>query len=290
MSWYRVEGGMPQHAKYAPLSDAAFRLAITAGAWCADRFTDGFIPKKMVPNLTRAPVGKRLDAAVRELVNAGIWEEGESNSELFHLHDFLQWNMSKSQWEAKKAAGRAGGEAKAANYAPAKHKQSPQQKASTGLAPARELPRHQLEQVPQHLPSTCSSVPLADSDSDSDSEIEIDQRSQIPISPPGGKRSRTREAAGRSMCPSFAAFEVSEATLKTAQQLGVDWRQHFERMRDWSLSGGKQKADWNATLRNFMHGSPNMFRVQASAPTQGSLPLAPRPAPSIDVSNDSRFL
>jgi hypothetical protein len=152
VSWYRIEGELPQHEKYAPLSDAAFRLSITAGAWCANRLTDGKIPRKMVQCLTRAPLGEALTVTVQELLDAGIWEESPDDESIWLIHDFLDWNMSRAQWEAKTAAGSAGGRAKAASRASTC--------SSKTLAPAS----HQLEQTA----STCSSVPLADSDSDSD--------------------------------------------------------------------------------------------------------------------------
>lgn len=181
MAWYRIEGNMPQHEKYVPLSDSAFRLAITAGAWCASMMTDGRLPKKVIAGLTRAPAGKKLDESVAELVNARIWDRIEGDDSAFNVHDFLDWNMSRAQWKAKKDAGSAGGKAKAA----AKAKQPLKQKTSKRLAPASDV----LEQKP----STSSSVPLADSDSDSDSDSEdrSEKRSgdlpRLPDGKPTGK-------------------------------------------------------------------------------------------------------
>jgi hypothetical protein len=176
VTWYRIEGNMPQHQKYAPLSDAAFRLAITAGAWCANMMTDGRLPKSMVAGLTRAPAAKQLSKTVQELVDAKIWDVLESDIESFYIHDFLDWNMSRAQWQAKKAAGSAGGKAKAA----AKQKQPPKQKPSKRLAPASDS----LEQNS----STSSSAPLADSDSDSDLRSREDpeeKKEDLPRSPNG---------------------------------------------------------------------------------------------------------
>ncbi len=110
MSWFRIEGRMPQHRKVAPLSDAAFRLHITAGAWSSDEGTDGLIPVLVVPTLTAAPRGKVLTKILQELVGAGVWEQTERG---YQLHDYLQWNMSAAELEARRAAkataGQAGG-------------------------------------------------------------------------------------------------------------------------------------------------------------------------------------
>lgn len=175
MTWYRIEGNMPQHEKYAPLSDAAFRLAITAGAWCASMMTDGRLPKKMIAGLTRAPAGKKLDESVKELIDARIWDRIEGDDAALFVHDFLDWNMSRAQWQAKKDAGSAGGKAKAA----AKQKQQPKQKTSKRLAPASDS----LEQNT----STSSSVPLADSDlrSPISDPEERNQKEDLPRSPNG---------------------------------------------------------------------------------------------------------
>jgi hypothetical protein len=151
MSWFRIEGKMPQHEKYAPLSDAAFRLAITAGAWCSENMTDGMIRKTIVPTLTRAPSGKKLSCAIESLVSAGIWED---HGDSYEIHDYLDWNLSKAQWLSKVAAGAAGGRAKAANS------------NSNQLAPARATDLADARQKPEQTASTTPSAPLADSDTE----------------------------------------------------------------------------------------------------------------------------
>lgn len=110
MSWFRIEGRMPQHRKVAPLSDAAFRLHITAGAWSAEEGTDGLVPARVVGTLTGAPRGKALVSVLQELVSGGLWEQ---NDQGYQIHDYLQWNMSAADLaarrEAKAHAGKAGG-------------------------------------------------------------------------------------------------------------------------------------------------------------------------------------
>jgi hypothetical protein len=110
MSWLRIEGKMPQHAKVAPLSDSAFRLHVTAMAWAAEFHTDGQIPCDMVSGLTRAPGGKKLASIIDELARAKLWHVLDG---CYQIHDFLDWNMSKADYEARARAGSAGGKAKA---------------------------------------------------------------------------------------------------------------------------------------------------------------------------------
>lgn len=110
MSWFRIEGRMPQHRKVAPLSDAAFRLHITAGAWSAEEGTDGLVPPLVVGTLTAAPHGKKMLPVIQELVGGGLWEQTERG---YQIHDYLQWNMSAADLAARRgakvAAGHVGG-------------------------------------------------------------------------------------------------------------------------------------------------------------------------------------
>lgn len=92
-----------------------------------------------------------------------------------------------------------------------------------------------------------------------DVDVEEEIRSQIPLSPPGAKRRRANANSRSTICPEVDQFVVTQATLDLATELGVDWKKHFGVMHDWSHGTGKQRLDWNATLRNFMQGSPNAF-------------------------------
>jgi hypothetical protein len=167
VSWYRIEAKLPQHKKYAPLSDAAFRLAITAGAWCAEYYTDGIVPKKVVGSLTKAPSGKKLQKAIDELLENGIWV---SKSSEYEIHDFLDWNMSREQWEAKKENGSRGGKAKSLNNNGLDTDEdlagavAPATAGATAGATAKQ--DISLEQKPSKCSSEIVATPLADSDSE----------------------------------------------------------------------------------------------------------------------------
>jgi hypothetical protein len=168
VTWFRIEGKMPQHAKYAPLSDTAFRLAITAGCWCSENMTDGLIPKAMVAVLTAAPRGKKLTDSVGSLVRAGIWEE---RGEHWYLHDFLDWNMSREQWLKRVAAASAGGNAKASRSASksAPHSTPPPLANVCHVADQVEC-QTAAKTLPGGLP--CA-LPESESESESDSDPDL---------------------------------------------------------------------------------------------------------------------
>lgn len=149
MSWLRIEGKMPTHWKVAPLSDAAFRLHVTAMAWCAEHRTNGFVAKNIPETLTKSPKGKHLASTIHELATAKLWHVLE---DCYEIHDFLDWNLSKEDYDKRAAAGAAGGRAK----------------ASKRLASAK------------HPLSVCSSKTLAVSDTDTE-KIETHPKNGSPV-------------------------------------------------------------------------------------------------------------
>jgi hypothetical protein len=94
---------MPQHRKVAPRSDAAFRLHFTAMCWCVEQLTDGQVPLDVPATLTAAPQGKRLKAAIEELLSSGLWDRTDTH---YVIHDFLDWNPSAEVVRANREAAR----------------------------------------------------------------------------------------------------------------------------------------------------------------------------------------
>lgn len=105
MSWGRFDDKLPRHAKYAPLSDAAFRLAIHANLWAREMGSGGFVPRKMLPDIVRFR-GRKLERAIEELIAAGVplysvgvWEVDESG-EGWWIHDFDAYGAPGSGFPA----------------------------------------------------------------------------------------------------------------------------------------------------------------------------------------------
>lgn len=147
--WLKVKASMPRNQKVSAVSDSAFRLHMTVSCWCCDELTDGMFKAHVPATVPRAPQGTKLTDAIRELVDAGLWIP---TTEGYRINDFLDYNMSRTQWEAKKAAGRLGGklsgekrrsknEAPASAPVQAKPKQVLNQNANQNEAP----PQHDNE-------------------------------------------------------------------------------------------------------------------------------------------------
>ena len=76
MPWVRFDDTFSVHRKVEGLSDAAFRLHVSAVFWCARNLTDGFVPEEdleLVTARVRSP--ERFTA---ELVRRGLWHRAEA--------------------------------------------------------------------------------------------------------------------------------------------------------------------------------------------------------------------
>lgn len=69
-----------------------------------------------------------------------------------------------------------------------------------------------------------------------------------PRAAPKPKRGKPRSVTA--LLPDDFAPNAEHATI--ARQRGVDLAEEFSKMRDWALSKGARKADWGATLRNWL--------------------------------------
>ena len=106
MAWVKLTPRFPMHRKVRPLSDAAFRLHVSAMCFSAENGTDGHI---LVGDLGLVSDVKRPERAVQELLARGLWDSNEIGWE---IHDYLEYNLSAAQWlelaEKRAKAGRAG--------------------------------------------------------------------------------------------------------------------------------------------------------------------------------------
>lgn len=122
MPWANFDDKFPKHPKVLPLSDAAFRLHVSAVCYAAEHLTNGSLSVEVVPLL----VPRYKKAALTELLTRGRWHEPErgcgtetcpyGEPDCYQLHDYLEWNRSReaveSERERKRKAGRKGAESR----------------------------------------------------------------------------------------------------------------------------------------------------------------------------------
>ncbi|MEU8275709.1 hypothetical protein ACFYOK_10790 [Microbispora bryophytorum] len=105
MVWLRFDDQFPIHRKVSRLSDAAFRLHVSALFWCARNLTDGVVPEEDLDDVcARVRTPERF---VTELVKRGLWHEAgqECSSEFcpapvddgWAIHDYLEFQPSKAK-------------------------------------------------------------------------------------------------------------------------------------------------------------------------------------------------
>ena len=101
MPYAQIDVSAPRHRKLSTLSDAAFRLWVLGLCYCQEHLTDGVLHSAVVPTLLRRVPPK----IIAELVNHGLWDPDPDNG--WRVHDYLAWNESRAQVEARRAKWRA---------------------------------------------------------------------------------------------------------------------------------------------------------------------------------------
>jgi hypothetical protein len=97
LSWVKLDDNFPDHPKVALLPLRARWVFIQGLCYAARYMTDGLIPEQ-VANRWEGP------AAPAALVEAGLWETDEGRA--FRIHDYLIYNPSKEELEARSDANR----------------------------------------------------------------------------------------------------------------------------------------------------------------------------------------
>jgi hypothetical protein len=155
MPWGKFDDRYPWHRKIRPLSDAAFRLDVSAILWCSENLTNGVIA---ADQLTLVSDVKRPAKAAAELVKQVRWHEhGHTCDDCpapppggWAVHDWLDFNPARAKVEEdrekRRAAGRQGG--KASGRTRANAKQSGSDLPSTSEAPAASSPTNPRTRTP----------------------------------------------------------------------------------------------------------------------------------------------
>ena len=100
MTWLKTDDRYPEHRKVRRLTDGAYRLHHTAMCACAKDETDGLVTSEDIADMEH---GARLRKYIPALVSAGLWEEIDGG---WLVHDFLDYNPSHADLEAKRARDR----------------------------------------------------------------------------------------------------------------------------------------------------------------------------------------
>ena len=107
MAWVKISDDFSTHPKILAISHAAQVALIDSYCYAARHRTDGHIPAAAISRI--APPKLR-----DELITGGLWDRNGDGGIV--IHDYLEYNPSKADLEARqsarKAAGSRGGQAK----------------------------------------------------------------------------------------------------------------------------------------------------------------------------------
>lgn len=135
MTWFKVDDGWWSHPKVIPVESDARGIWVSAGSWCAQHLTDGFLPEYALKMITELR-GNKLKAACEELIEAGLWKRRPGG---FLFHDWEKYQPIREDVEKKRAADR---ERKAASRVRAETERKPRRFGKESNSPVPSRPVH----------------------------------------------------------------------------------------------------------------------------------------------------
>ena len=168
MPYARLDDRWDDHRKIRSAwrrEPAAVALHAMAICYCNRHITDGIVDRDWVAErLAALPFRQqRCTNVTATLLQLGLFEEVDEQH--YRVHDFLDWNLSRSQREALSQQGRAGGLAKA--------KQRPQPPPSDGQAFAKPSPSQGLSQGSSTPTPTPTPTPKTSSSDASGADVKV---------------------------------------------------------------------------------------------------------------------
>lgn len=116
MPWIKLDDHWMDHPKIIAAGRDARDVWLASLTYCAKHMTDGYFHPSLVPSfLVTAGVNvANARTIAKVLLEVNLWEDSENR---FYIHDYLDYNPTKEETEARRnvraMAGRAGGLAKA---------------------------------------------------------------------------------------------------------------------------------------------------------------------------------
>lgn len=256
--WFKVDDAFPFNPKVVACPLEALGLWVSAGAWCAQQLTDGYVPRSVLPML------RGSEAIASSLVQAGLWfcfDDG------YKFHDWDEYQPSsltarerRKQTSAKRAeAGRKGGIKSGLT-----RRNKTEKARSKREAIASDLLEANSKQAAKQNEAPSRPVPSIDNPltsfggaggGDSDEPHLPDVVADAPTAPAEAKPKR--KITGTRL-PDGWFPSRTDANLRTERESGLTDRElqdALDNFRDyWAAQPGQRgrKANWDATWRNWV--------------------------------------
>jgi len=213
----RFDIGMDEHAKIVVLSDAAFRALFESTLYSRRQLTDGFLDERIVLRKWGADIAAELTSNDPQRPS---WIKVDGG---WMIHDFAQHQTTNEDIEKKREAGRKGGLAKA------------EQKASTSLAPASE--------VPEHLPS--NSLAITETETETETLFVAESRKKPKTTIP-------------------ASWAPNEAHTQYARDEGIALDFQADRFRTHAEANDRRIVNWDAAFKNWLLKAERTVKTKPS--------------------------
>jgi hypothetical protein len=277
MSYLQLDDDLLNHPKFvradrlAPSS--AVHLWLGLMSYCKRLLTDGVVPIDMLPRVN-GPGPRWRGRALDALIEVGLIERTETE---LRVHDFLEWNLSKTEIE-RKSAVRKLGRTKAAKHRP----DGSDVGATSERRRSDRLPdvvatskRRRGDGAPDDIVVSNDVINLDARRSEpgrgrarkTETETETETYPDPPVTPPpvtveastqnastsSAGVGKNRKPKSRTQCP--LDFKPDGTTLAKATSLGFKPTVELETREgfiDWWRGKGLLMADWQATYRNWL--------------------------------------
>lgn len=240
MSWFRLDDQGAFHEKVLAAGNEAYGAWCRAGQWSSGRRTEGFIPRATALSIAPLRIWQRLVAA------RGRSEHGliEVHGDDFQMHDYLEWNPTADEVEAKRAAraeaGRRGGQRSAESR---RAKSTDSKPPSSGEANAQAIASANAKQNPTPSPSPS---PSQEDPPEHASRV----LSPAPIEAKPKQRPRTAKKPEVRIPEDFGVSPAIEAICRGEKLPNP--HDVLPDFRDWAEGKDIRRADWEATFRRWM--------------------------------------
>lgn len=224
--------GFTNNKKIRKLSDAAFRLWITAIDHCNEEAIAGIVRPGDLETFQRCPRGQARTAAIAELVAAELWHVFEGG---WLIHDFEEWQAAAQERAAKQRQARD--RMRANRSANSSQEQFTENDPPRGTENGEQLPEPfagQNSAVSPETPSDPGSGFKLGAEGSGSPELPVKTRS------PGGRAGR------KTRLP--VDWRPTEEHRVRASELGLNLAREADKFRLHAEATGRLMVSWNAAF------------------------------------------
>lgn len=230
--WIRLSVDFADHPKIAGLSDHAFRALIEMLTYCRRFSQDGTIPARLVHQRWGQGITQSVTQTGTETITDSVSELLENDVErpslvregnFYRLHDYSEWQETKSQIEARKARNQANG----ARGGRPKKTQSVSGSVSDSVT----------ETITETKPKPKAEI-------ETETEVLTNVSTLIPLS--------SKSARKKPPTPIPDDWQPTEAHHAKAQEFGLNLSLESQKFINHAQANDRRQVDWNKSFHGWL--------------------------------------